>query len=348
MAEYDSIGGGATGTVSGAAMGAMAGAALGPVGIGVGALLGGLFGSKKTKVPKPPSYSQMMQTNLSAQQGIQDKLLYLEGQYRPQYQGLQEQTLNTQLYGGNGTQGYISMLNNANAALAGVQANAANTYMGTLGGLTSNARNMLLSPEAAQMQRQMMLQAQDQINAGTGLTADDQRHATQSANAAMAARGLTGRQGIGASVLANYNLGLQRQQQARQFASGILSQDSSLQAAALNMGQGAMNQYNAGGVFMGQANTVLGQYQPQVFQPESQMGGMAQGMQYNQQMGVARAGMQQQQGMLQALGAFGSFAAGGGFNGIGNIFGGGTPSIVANPNQYSAPIGPQMPTGGLL
>ncbi len=307
--SYDSVGGGATGAASGAVSGAMAGSAFGPIGMGVGALIGGLFGSKKTKVPKPPSYSQMMNTNLDAQHGVQDKLLTLEGEFRPRYQGLQEQTLNRQLYGGDGTQGYISMLNQSNAALAGVQANAAQGFMGTMASLTPQARNMMLSPQAAAMQQSLMNQAQEGVDAGTGLTAQDRRQAFQTANQAMAMRGMSGRQGVAAGVLSNYGLGLQRQDRARQFASGVMSQDASLQSAAMQMAGGAMAQYNAGGAFMGQANQMLGQYQPQIFQPESQMGAQAQGMQYQHGMGMAMANQQARANLLSTLGSFGSFAA---------------------------------------
>ena len=314
--EYDSVGGGATGAASGAMSGAMAGASFGPIGMGVGALIGGLFGSKKTKVPKPPSYGELMDNNLNAQRGIQSKLLTLEGEFRPQYQALQEQTLNRQLYGGDGTQGYISMLNNANTALQGVQARAGSGYMSTLGGLTSQARGLIQSQGAYQMHNSLMNEAQSDLALGTSLNAQDQRQAFQTANQAMAMRGMSGRQGVAAGVLSNYGLGLNRQTQRRQFAGNMLSQDSALQSAALQMAGGAMAQYGAGGQFMGQANTMLGQYQPQIFQPESAMGTQAQGMKYQQQMGVAKAGMQSQQQLLSTLGSFGSFAAGGGFKGI--------------------------------
>lgn len=309
MADYDTVGGGTSGAVSGALSGAQAGAAFGPIGMGVGAIIGGLFGKKKTKVPKPPTYSQMMNYNLDAQEGIQSKLLGLESTWRPKYQGLQEETLNRQLYGGDGTSGYINMLNQSNAALAGVQANAAQGFMGTMAGLTPMARNMMLSPQAAAMQQALMAQAQAGIDAGTGLTAQDRRQAFQSANQAMAMRGMTGRQGVAAGVLSNYGIGLQRQDRARQFASGMMSQDAALQSAAMQMAGGAMAQYNAGGAFMGQANQMLGQYQPQIFQPESQMGAQAQGMRYQQQMGVAMGKQQSQANLLSSLGSFGSFAA---------------------------------------
>ena len=309
MADYDTVGGGTSGAVSGALSGAQAGAAFGPIGMGVGAIIGGLFGKKKTKVPKPPTYSQMMNYNLDAQEGIQGKLLGLESTWRPKYQGLQEETLNRQLYGGDGTSGYINMLNQSNAALAGVQANAAQGFMGTMAGLTPMARSMMLTPQAAAMQQAMMTQAQAGIDAGTGLTAQDRRQAFQSANMGMAQRGMSGRQAVAAGVLSNYGMGLQRQDRARQFAGNVISQDSALQSAAMQMAGGAMAQYNAGGAFMGQANQMLGQYQPQIFQPESQMGAQAQGMAYQHGMGVAMAGQQNRANLLSTLGSFGSFAA---------------------------------------
>jgi len=260
----------------------------------------------------------------------------LEGRYRGQYQTPQEKPLSTNLYGGDGQYGYIDMLNRSNAALAGVQANAANTYMGTMASLTPQARQMMLSPQAAAMQASLMDQAQTGLDAGTGLNAQDRRQAFQTANQAMAMRGLTGRQGVAAGVLSNYGLGLQRQDSARQFAGGVISQDTALQSAAMQMAGGAMGQYNVGGQFMAQANQMLGQYQPQIFQPESQMGAQAQGMQYQQQMGVAMAKQQQQANLLSTLGSFGSFAAGGGFN---NIFGSAGSSLGAGMNVTGNTLG---------
>lgn len=336
--DYDSVGGGASGAASGAMSGAMAGAALGPIGMGIGAIIGGLFGSKKTKVPKPPTYGQLMNNNLDAQAGIQDKLLGLETKWRPKYQGLQESTLQSQLYGGSGNEGYISMLNQSNEALQGVQARAGTGYMNTLGGLTGQARNMLQSDQSRAMHQSLMNQAQTDLGYGSSLNADEQRQAYQSANAGMAMRGLGGRQGVAAGVLSNYGMGQNRQNQRRQFAGGMLSQDSALQSAALQMGTGAMGMYNAGGAFMGQANQMLGQYAPQIFNPESQMGTQAQGMQYQHQMGIARAKQQQQAQLMQTMGSFASMGAAGGFN-----FG--SSAAVANPNAYANPIGPTMSGG---
>jgi hypothetical protein len=199
---------------------------------------------------------------------------------------------------------------------------------------------MMLTPQAAAMQQSLMAQAQEGLYAGTGLTAQDRRQAFQTANQAMAMRGMSGRQAVAANVLSNYGLGLQRQDRARQFASGVMSQDAALQSAALQMAGGAMAQYGAGGQFMAQANQMLGQYKPQIFQPESQMGAMAQGLNYQHGMGVAMGKQQSQANLLSSLGSFGSFAV---QNPKLFDFSGRTPPIVANANQYNSPIGPMMP-----
>lgn len=331
MSDYDTMGGGAAGAVTGATSGIMAGAGLakagmvaGPVGMIVGGLLGAVFGSKKKKVAKPPTYEQMMNTNLNAQANIQNRLLDLETQYRPKYQGLQEQTLNTQLYGGQGTSGYIDMLNKSNTALLGVQSGYAQNYMNTLGGLTAQARGIIESPQNAAMHARMMADAQRDLSLGSQLNEDDQRMAFQNANMGMAQRGLTGRQGVAAGVMANYSLGQQRLGERRSFASAMMGAETGLQNAALQASQGAMAGYGAGGAFMGQANQMLGQYQPQIFQPESQMGMQAQGMQYQHNAAMARASLQNRQNALSSVGQLGAF-------------------MIQNPSAFGAPP-PPAPT----
>ena len=335
MADYDTVGGGSSGAASGAMSGAMAGASFGPIGMGIGAVIGGIFGSKKTKVPRPPSYNQMMNYNLDAQGQIQEKLLTNESKFRPQYQNLQEQTLNDQLYGGGINAGYISMLNDSNNALLGVQNQYAQNYMSTLGGLTQQARGVIESPANAAMHGKMMGDARNDLNLGSSLNSDEQRMAYQNANQAMAMRGMTGRQGVAAGVLANYGLGQQRLGQRRQFAATMMGAETALQNAALQAGQGSMAGYGSGGKFMAEANTMLGQYQPQIFQPESQMGNQAQGMAYQQQMGIAQAQMQQQAQLMSTMAQFGSFGLQGGFKGI---MGSGTPApstaMTTTPSSY--------------
>ena len=137
----------------------------------------------------------------------------------------------------------------------------------------------------------------------------------------MAARGLSGRQAVAAGVLSNYSLGQARQAQNRQFAAGVLSSESALHSAALQAAAGAMGGYNAGGQFMAQGNQMLGQYRPQIFTPESQVGTQAQGLKFQQDMAIAQANEASKMGAIQSLGSLASFGAMGGFNGLGNAFG---------------------------
>lgn len=313
-----SIGGGTMGAASGALTGAASGAVFGPVGMAVGAILGGLFGSKKTKAPAAPTYEQIMARNLTSQQNIQGDLINLESQYRPYYQGLQESTLNSQLYGGIGNQGYLSMLEEANAAQQGLQERSGAGYLSTLGNLSNLARYTAINPTMALMQDEINRQAIEGLYEGTNLGYDETRQANQAANAQMAMRGLTGRQGVAAGVLSNYALGQQRQDRNRQFANTALANESKLQEASLGLANTAMASSGLGGRFMAEANAMLGQYQPQIFNPESNAGIQAQGMKYQEGMSLAALKMQQQNQLLSTMGQVGVIGLQGGFK---NLFG---------------------------
>jgi len=69
------------------------------------------------------------------------------------------------------------------------------------------------------------------------------------------------------------------------------------------------------------------------------MGNQAQGMNYQHNMGIARAGLQQQQGLLSSFAQFGQFAMENP-----NMFKfGNTPPPAVGTTAYSSPIGPQLP-----
>lgn len=358
MAEDDygstKIGGGTTGAISGAASGAMAGAALGPIGMGVGAILGGLFGSKSTSVPKPPSYRQLMANTLKAQEGIQGRLIQLEGQYRPKWQGLAEQTYSQQLYGGQGNEGYLSMLDKLQAELVNSQELAVTRNLGLQSRLAAQARDTMLSPEQQAIRQGITGLGMNALAAGRNLTVEQTREAQQAARSAMAARGLGGRQGVAAEVLNRNALADAREQRNLQLGASAMQLESGIQDMALRQASSGIGLLGQTGQFMG-ASSMLGDYNSKVFQPESQMAAQLAGMKYQQGMSIAQSQMAQQQGMLQALGSLGSFAAmnpgifgggGGGFLGLG----GQATSPIANGTpggytQYSSPIGPTMPVG---
>jgi len=334
------MGGGVQGGINGAQQGAQAGMTLGgPVGGIIGAIWGGISGSKGVQVPKPPTYEEIMSNNITSQENVQSQLLAAEGKWRPQYQTLQEQTLNRQMYGGDGTQGYLSMLNASNQALQGLQGTSAGGYLNTLGGIMPQARQMAMSPQMQGLQGEITRQATQDLYNGTNLSQQDSRNAWQNANSAMAMSGMSGRQRVAAGVLSNYNLGIQRQDRARQYAGQALQSETAMQNAAFSIAGNAMNQYNAGTQFMGQANQMLGQYQPQIFNPEAQMGYNTQIADWKVRMGVATgneqaladafsmSGAQQRQAVQNGGQAGGGGGLGGGtfgsgpFGTAGNSFG---------------------------
>jgi len=339
-----SIGGGTTGAVSGGLSGAAAGFAVGgPIGAVIGGIFGGLFGSKKTKAPAAPTYEQIMARNLNSQQQIQGNLLNLEGQYRPMYQGLQETTLNSQLYGGMGNQGYLQMVEEANAAQQGLQQRSGTGYLNTLGSLSNQARYTAINPTMALMQDEINRQAIQGLYEGTGLGYDETRQANQAANSQMAMRGLTGRQGVAAGVLSNYGLGQQRQDRNRQFANVALANEAKLQEASLGLANTAIGASGNGGRFMAESNAMLGQYQPQIFNPESNAGIQAQGMKYQEGMAIAASKMQAQNQLLSTVGQLGMMGIQGGFK---NLFGStptaGTGNVLMSgagiQNQYAGDL----------
>jgi hypothetical protein len=212
--EYDRVGGGGTGAVSGALSGATAGAALGPIGMIGGALLGGIFGSKGTKVAKPPSYGQILSQGLSGQKGIQDSWIESERQYRPEWQNLGETTYMNQLMGGQGGIGYLDLMNRARLASRPYEQEATMDELRSVQQMSPFARQALMSDEQRRMHGMMGEDAFTRMSAGTGLTGADEREAQQNAREAMAARGLGGRQAVSFEVLKNNALGIARRDSA--------------------------------------------------------------------------------------------------------------------------------------
>ena len=183
-----------------------------------GTLVGAATKPSKMKAPPPRSYIKEMQDALNAQESIQDRLLGLERAYTPQYQELQRATLSGQL----GTLG--SLYRDAGVLSSGLQ----NDYIGMqspiygqIGKASLNAYQQSLDPATRGLYSSMMASAQNDLNAGRGLTPEMERVAQQSARSAMAARGLTGNQAVAQEVLNSYNLSNMREDRARQFAGSM-------------------------------------------------------------------------------------------------------------------------------
>jgi hypothetical protein len=345
MAEYDKVGGGGTGAATGALSGAAAGAAFGPIGMIGGAILGGIFGSKKTKVPKPPTYSQMMSGALTAQEGMQGRLIGLEREWRPEWQSINEDTMLSQLYGDSRNKGFLSIMEDLQGGVAGLERQAAMQNLGLVSELTPYARESMLSSTQKSMFGTLMQDAQSRGISGE-LNSDERRNAQQSARSAMAARGLTGRQAVAAEVLNMESAMAGREARNRANYMQAFQLETGMQDAATKMALSGLSSATARGQLIGAAGSVGGA-QPQIFQPESAMAAQAAGVQYQHGMGLAQSKMAQQQGLMQALGSFGSMAIQnpGMFNFSGSL---GTPTMPpspanVNPYAYASPIGPVQP-----
>ena len=80
--------------------------------------------------------------------------------------------------------------------------------------------------EPNQIEAELQRQAQDELALGRALSPEEQRNATQSARAAMAARGMaTGNAAVGAEILNRDAFAQQRLDQRRQFAAGVNQMD---------------------------------------------------------------------------------------------------------------------------
>jgi hypothetical protein len=343
-----SIGGGKTGAASGALSGAAAGFAVGgPIGAVAGALLGGIFGKKKTKVPNPPSYGKLMKNTLSSQRDIQGQLLSYESEYRPMYQSLAEETYNRQLYGGQGTEGYLNMLERLQGGVAGVERRAALQNMEMMGELAPMARDAMLSQNQKSMIDMITSRAMSRGLSGE-LSSEETRSAQQSARAAMASRGLTGRQAVAAEVLNMESATLNREARNRQELMSALQLETGMQDSALKHAMSGLSSAAARGQFIG-ASGFLGETQPRIFEPESQMAAQLAGMKYQQGMQVAQSKMAQQQGLMQSIGSLGTMAMmnPGMFSSIGGLFSSSAPAAGAAVGTVSGvPVG--AGTGNLL
>lgn len=306
--KYDTIGGGTQGAVSGGLSGAAALGSLGPWGIAAGALLGGIFGSKKTKVPRPPTYAEMLEGALSGQEKITPRTIQLERTYRPEYQNLNENTYMSQLFGDGNNLGYLDLMNRAREGSRAYENAATLDELNTVRNLSPIARDALMSQGQKELHGSLMSDAMTRLRAGTNLTEEDSYMAAQRARKAMAARGLGGRQGVAAEVLENNTLGIDRRDSAIKAAYDALRGETTFQNQANQAAQ-------SGKDFMGNygklytSSNLLGDAEGRIFNPQDSMNIQAMGGQYQHGMAMGRASLAGQQGLLNSLGAFGKFAA---------------------------------------
>ena len=272
------------------------------------------MGSKKISAPPPRDYKQEMLDAMAGQEAIQPRLLELERLYQPQYQKLQQEMMDKQLQFQ--AESYGKFIPQA-AKLSSEYATAMSPVYGQIGESAMGAYRRGMGAETMGLYDTMNQQAMEGLQAGSGLTAQMSQQAQQAARAAMAARGLTGNQAVAQEVLGSYNMGVAREDRARQYAQSTY-------------GLGAQNAQQAMGTYGSQMLTQANAYSPanmygsaynmsqglgaQIFQPESQYNSALIGANRQEAMSVKMANQQASNamtgGIIGAVGAVGAGFAG--------------------------------------
>jgi hypothetical protein len=281
------------------------------------------MGSSKVQAPPPRDYYKEMSDTIQAQIDLAPKMMEAERRLVPQWQQMQYEQM-------------MGQANNLKTFYRSVMGDSAqllkdygSTFADSLAPIAERSRNTydLGLGGGAELQNLMRTQALGDLNAGMGLTPEMERLATQMGRGAASARGLTNSaQGIGMETLSGYNLGLQRQAQARTFANQVLGNDVSMSGAAYNQygaplvssGLGALSPMGLAGLAT-QYNQGLG---PTYLQPESQYAANIYANNYNGELQARTATAQNKASMTSGLlSAAGSIVGGMATGGVG-FFGG--------------------------
>jgi hypothetical protein len=270
--------------------------------------------SKQVKAPPPRDYKQEMLDAMNAQESIQPRLLELERQYQPQYQKLQQEMMDKQME--YQMQSYGKAIPKA-AELSAQYATAMTPVYGQIGEQSMQAYRQGLGAETTGLYDTMNRQAMEGLQAGSGLTAQMSQQSQQAARAAMAARGLTGNQAVAQEVLGGYNMGLAREDRARQYAGSMYQQgQQNFQQAMGTYGNQMLTQANAYSPanMYGTAYNMSQGLGAQIFQPESQYNSAIVGANRQEAMSVKLANQQASNamtgGIIGAVGAIGAGFAG--------------------------------------
>lgn len=237
--------------------------------MGLGKLFSG-FGSKPSDMPLPKTYGQIGQQNMDMQAGWMPSQLNYERQFRPAWQNVNESSLGSQVFGGAGGAGYINMTGQAGQQSLGQQEALGGGQLSMMARLQGSARNAYMSPMMQQAQTSMFNQA-NQYASGQ-LSQQDRFMAGQASNQALAARGLTGRQGVASNVLGNYNLSQDRMMQGQKMLQGVYANEANAAGNIANLTMSGLDQMKNAGSLMTSASNTLGQYNSGVMNPRDQMG----------------------------------------------------------------------------
>jgi len=276
------------------------------------AVIGGLT-SKPSGIAAPPKRNSLkeMQDALGGQEAIQNQLIGLESKYTPIWQQQQSQAIGS---GMTSLQGLYNSAIPMSAQLGNQFATAMAPAYAQAGQSAMGAYGSMLGPQAMGIYNTMGRQAQQGLEAGYGLTDQQNQLAQQSARAAMAARGFsTGNNAVAEEVLNSYQLGNQRYQQSLGNAQNYLNTATTAAGNAYNM-YGAplmqqLNQVSPVGLVAGAAgyNSTLG---AKLFNPESQYNadvkGSNQANLMNTQLANQQASAGWGAGLTSMIGSFGS------------------------------------------
>jgi hypothetical protein len=176
--------------------------------------------------PAPTDYGKQTADTLKAQVALAPQLYQSEAEYQPKYADLASSDL-SKVYGN-----LINTYNNSLPALTTGQTTA-NTMQRTsdindVNNLAGAGRTALrtANPDSAALLDKLNSQANEGLDAGTGLTADQKRQLDTNVAGAQGARGVAyGPASAYADVIANSNAGTQMQQQRQQFGESMVGQD---------------------------------------------------------------------------------------------------------------------------
>lgn len=280
----------------------------------------------KVEAPEPRNYPQETRDTLQAQIDLAPKLYAAEAQFQPQYANLSMRSLEETLRGGGGQRGLLDIYEqDINPAMSRMEAEALRQQrladimaVEQYGGRATSA--LRDASGNTQILNEMNRQAMEELQAGQGLTAAEQRAAQQSSRAAFAARGMgTGMQSAADEILRQYQLGTERQAQRRAFAGGVagLNQQTGADPFMAILGRPSQS-FQASQGFGGQAGAMNQSAGPGLFNPESAYAGNLYNSNY--------------QGLLSARTASSASKAamvGGIAQGVGSVVGGGMGCWVA-------------------
>ena len=281
--------------------------------MGLGKLVGA-YGSKPSDMPLPKTYGQIGQQNMDMQAGWMPSQLNYERSLRPQWQNVNESSLGSQVFGGAGGAGYINMAGQAGQQSLGQQEMLGGGQLSMMNRLQGAARNAYMSPMMQQAQTSMFNQA-NQYASGQ-LSQQDRFMAGQTANSAMASRGLTGRQGVAANVLGNYGMSQDRIMAGQKMLQGVYGNEAGISGNIANLTMSGLDQMGNAGKLMGNAGQTLGQYNSGVMNPRDQMGFDQEAARYKADISNRLAQQKWKAGMWSAAGDMiddGLNSAGGGW-----------------------------------